>query len=696
MTPILLPDGRTVFFHSALSPDPEGPSSRLAIHVTGPDGARPVESSFLDLQDLDARHEEIGATLLENGDIRAFWHESRDLTIHAQDFAPDGQARGLAQLVEDAGYRAFTNPVMLTLGNGNIVYGETQIWVIDQEFNRLPTDGGFTTWPATFPQQFNPYAGALARIEGGFAWATMDMNTDERIMLHLFDEDFGQIALRIPVGSGLNRVATGRTNDAIDVVELSDGRLAVAYASRNFPDAGFAEGTGNDGVFLTVLNRDGSVSIPEMQIDPLDAAEQEEGMMPRLWALDDGGFVAGWTVWPSRVELRRFDDAGTELEAQSYDRNDPEDPIYRKFGELVIEPEGDSYFVTDTATFPLESFGGSPAPVVRGSEADETLEGTEASERILAFGGDDLIRPGGGADTIDGGAGVDMLDFHVQPFVDGLTDSSYLLDLSLTLGVADVFGVGLHVVIDIENATGTAWADSLAGDALANTLVGLGGADRLIGLEGDDVLNGGHGPDTLNGGDGEDRITGGPDGHEADQSNVIYAGAGDDRAEGGGGNDFLYGQEGNDSLAGGFGADRIEGQGGDDVLTGGALSDLVFGGDGNDFVNGGFGHDRINGGSGADSFFHLGVTDHGSDWVQDYIAAEGDVLVFGGAATAADFQINYDHTATPDGERSGDDGVQEAFVIYRPTGQIVWALVDGEGQAEISLRIGGEIFDLMA
>ncbi|MEY8839504.1 calcium-binding protein, partial [Cribrihabitans sp. XS_ASV171] len=146
------------------------------------------------------------------------------------------------------------------------------------------------------------------------------------------------------------------------------------------------------------------------------------------------------------------------------------------------------------------------------------------------------------------------------------------------------------------------------------------------------------------------------------------------------GNDQVFGQEGNDTLAGGFGADELQGQDGDDVITGGALSDLVFGGDGNDFVNGGFGYDRINGGDGADRFFHLGVADHGSDWVQDYDAAEGDVLVFGGSATADRFQVNLAHTETPGGVRSGDASVQEAFIIDRSTGQILWALVDGEGQ----------------
>ncbi|MEY8841470.1 calcium-binding protein, partial [Cribrihabitans sp. XS_ASV171] len=181
-----------------------------------------------------------------------------------------------------------------------------------------------------------------------------------------------------------------------------------------------------------------------------------------------------------------------------------------------------------------------------------------------------------------------------------------------------------------------------------------------------------------------------------DLRDVIYGGEGDDMLDGGYGNDLIFGQGGNDTIAGDFGADELQGQEGNDVVTGGALSDLVYGGDGNDFVNGGFGYDRINGGDGADRFFHLGVYDHGSDWVQDYDAAEGDVLVFGNAAATRDqFQINYAHTATADGERSGEDDVQEAFIVYRPTGQVMWALVDGEGQDEINLRIGNDVFDLM-
>ncbi|UWQ19407.1 hypothetical protein K3551_01100 [Jannaschia sp. M317] len=172
---------------------------------------------------------------------------------------------------------------------------------------------------------------------------------------------------------------------------------------------------------------------------------------------------------------------------------------------------------------------------------------------------------------------------------------------------------------------------------------------------------------------------------------MVFAGEGNDTVFGGSGNDELRGDAGNDSLIGGAGADTVIGGTGDDILTGGSFGDEIFGGDGLDFINGGFGSDRVNGGGGADRFFHLGIADHGSDWIQDYNGAEGDVLVYGGNATRDQFQINVTTTPT-----AGSAGVQEAFVIYRPTGDILWALVDGDGQAEINLRLGGQVFDLTA
>ncbi|MDO6799544.1 nidogen-like domain-containing protein [Shimia thalassica] len=233
-----------------------------------------------------------------------------------------------------------------------------------------------------------------------------------------------------------------------------------------------------------------------------------------------------------------------------------------------------------------------------------------------------------------------------------------------------------------------------AGDG-DDSVFGGQGNDSIDGGDGDDVLDGGSGVDTIIGGRGNDTIADG--GTDDDLYDVIYGGEGDDDIDGGFGNDSIRGDAGNDVIAGGFGADTVIGGTGNDTLTGSAYSDQLFGGDGDDFINGGWGHDRVNGGDGADRFFHIGIFDHGSDWIQDYDASEGDVLVFGiGSATPSQFQVNTTHTADSSGNRSGDDSIEEAFVIYRPTGQIMWALVDGAGQSEINLQIAGQVYDLLA
>jgi len=252
----------------------------------------------------------------------------------------------------------------------------------------------------------------------------------------------------------------------------------------------------------------------------------------------------------------------------------------------------------------------------------------------------------------------------------------------------DALDVTLHEGNDA--FTGTRFADRIDGAGGNDSIDGAAGDDLLSGGTGNDTINGGEGRDTINGGVGDDVLTGGTS--STDLRDVIYGGDGNDTIDGGYGNDELRGDGGNDQIEGGFGADTLIGGAGNDSLSGSALGDVLFGGDGDDFLNGGFGFDRLNGGTGADRFFHLGIAAHGSDWVQDFNDAEGDMLVFGGAgATRSQFQVNFASTAG-----AGDADVQEAFVIYRPTGQIVWALVDGAGQDALHINIGGVIYDLFA
>lgn len=309
----------------------------------------------------------------------------------------------------------------------------------------------------------------------------------------------------------------------------------------------------------------------------------------------------------------------------------------------------------------------------------------------------------------DTNGGIDWLNFAAiadDAVINLLSGSSFSIG-----GVA--WGALATGADAFENAVSGDGNDSITGNSLDNELFGMRGNDTLSGGVGNDILNGGDGNDrliggigndtllggdgrdTLNGGDGDDFIFGGDS--SADLRDLIFAGAGNDTIDGGYGNDNIFGQDGNDNIIGGFGSDTLQGQNGDDVITGSALSDLIFGNNGNDFLNGGFGHDRLNGGAGADRFFHLGILDHGSDWIQDYNAAEGDILTFGQAgATRNQFQVNFTHTANAAGERSGDNAIEEAFVIYRPTGQIMWALVDGSGQTSINIELSSSVFDLLA
>lgn len=339
---------------------------------------------------------------------------------------------------------------------------------------------------------------------------------------------------------------------------------------------------------------------------------------------------------------------------------------------------------------------------INGSQDSDTLAGYAGNDVINGNGGNDnldggvgndTLNGGGGSNRIEGGSGVDTVVLpysyaSVEQFVE--TGDGFILQ---TATQSDrISGVESFVFTDqTRSAANLLPIDPIVlnGSDADERLDGEGGNDTITGGGGNDTINGGDGVDNLQGGDGDDLIVGGTSTN--DLRDLILGGAGADTIDGGFGNDELRGGAGDDVMEGGFGVDTVIGGEGNDVLTGSAFSDLVFGGDGDDFVNGGFGSDRINGGNGADRFFHIGVPGHGSDWIQDFDTSEGDVLVYGGQAGLGDFQVNFANTLN-----AGAPTVDEAFVIYRPSGQILWALIDGAAQDAINIRIGGDEFDLLA
>ncbi len=226
--------------------------------------------------------------------------------------------------------------------------------------------------------------------------------------------------------------------------------------------------------------------------------------------------------------------------------------------------------------------------------------------------------------------------------------------------VAGAVNTGGHaqgdVLIDIEDLTGSRFADTLIGNDGANRLAGGPGGDRLLGGAGQDtadysgsdaavvvslvagaVNTGGHAEgDVLI--DIEDLT-----GSEFDDN--LYGNAGDNRLEGGRGHDYLFGDAGADVFVGGPGADTMDGGtgnntvdysgsaqavnvtlwfeatniGGDaegdrimvvpnvigsawnDTLTGGINNNLIEGRAGHDFLTGLAGRDTLDGGAGIDT-----------------------------------------------------------------------------------------------
>jgi Ca2+-binding RTX toxin-like protein len=114
----------------------------------------------------------------------------------------------------------------------------------------------------------------------------------------------------------------------------------------------------------------------------------------------------------------------------------------------------------------------------------------------------------------------------------------------------------------------------------------------------------------------------------------------------------------------------------------------MFGGAGDDYINGGLGSDLLNGGLGADTFYFGGGT---GDWIQDYDAAEGDILEIFKGKYKGSFTVEQTNI-----EGAGQAGVDEIVIIGVWSNHAVWTLVDGAAQTSLLVNSAGYQFDLLA
>src|SRR6266508_1344598 len=133
-----------------------------------------------------------------------------------------------------------------------------------------------------------------------------------------------------------------------------------------------------------------------------------------------------------------------------------------------------------------------------GGSGGDKLTGTTTANTLNGGAGNDQLIGGDGDDVLTGGAGTDSANYSTA--TTGVT-----VNLSLTTAQNTV-GAGTDTITEVENAAGSASADTLTGSSAANTLRGAGGDDSLSGGGGDDVLKGGAGNDTAKGGAGNDSL----------------------------------------------------------------------------------------------------------------------------------------------------------------------------------------------
>ena len=311
-----------------------------------------------------------------------------------------------------------------------------------------------------------------------------------------------------------------------------------------------------------------------------------------------------------------------------------------------------------------------------GSGGDDLLDGGDGDDILLGGSGNDTLKGGGGADYLDGGpGGIDTVSYYESP-------EGVIALLGNEGAYGDAEGDTFE---DIENLTGSIYADILWGDDGVNKLMGMDGADVLRGLDGSDTLDGGAGADRMLGGPGGDTyyVDNGADeiievGNQgADQvlTSVSYSLAPGSEVEMLGTTDRAATTA--ISLAGNEYANTISGNAGVNVIVGGAGLDTMWGGDGGDiFV--------------WHSITEMGSTvDANSDTVGDFNAAIGDLIVLnlidadgnaGNGDTAFTFIGTADNPFTAAGQVSWLIGGADTYIQLN---------TDGDAEADGVIRVLG-------
>lgn len=144
---------------------------------------------------------------------------------------------------------------------------------------------------------------------------------------------------------------------------------------------------------------------------------------------------------------------------------------------------------TDVDSF-VQNFDATAATsnTITGTANGETLTGTSGVDEIFGLGGSDTIRGLAGADTLDGGTGNDMADYSNDSAAGGtgavivnLSGASVTVGANTVASNTAIDGFGaVDTLVGIEEARGTAGADTFIGGTGYNWFQGRAGADTYI------------------------------------------------------------------------------------------------------------------------------------------------------------------------------------------------------------------------
>jgi serralysin len=174
-----------------------------------------------------------------------------------------------------------------------------------------------------------------------------------------------------------------------------------------------------------------------------------------------------------------------------------------------IEFQNDVYLGAGDDTYTGNGFtnNGNRWDKVLGEDGNDTFNISTNLSKYYGGDGNDTFNSVGFENYINGGSGVDTVSYLRQdndPDLSGFGVSIDLADETAYTG-----GNRVEVLLSIENAKGTSFADDVLGDNGNNSLWGMNGADIVDGRGGNDKLYGGNGNDDLYGGGSADKLIGG-------------------------------------------------------------------------------------------------------------------------------------------------------------------------------------------